>query len=234
MIRNYVVINWNEVPCLWKGRDCVSVFRDFLSLFYTSCQLDFFIYFFQFPPGGSIVSLIKCWCMFVFGSIWRLPFLLITQHDYDMRVDDFLRRTQAVVSSRRERERQRERERGGPRRERERERVRDRDRERERDKERGRYRRWFDDVISCQPAEAFILTVSSGFGWFPIFVEDYEWKKNITSCVMTSSVFMWIKYFLKTKNSFFLFERKGSDIAAHTRFCIVNMMMKNVTCVDLV
>uniref|UniRef100_A0A1A8MLQ0 YTH domain containing 1 n=3 Tax=Nothobranchius TaxID=28779 RepID=A0A1A8MLQ0_9TELE len=62
-------------------------------------------------------------------------------HDYDMRVDDFLRRTQAVVSSRRERERQRERERGGPRRERERERARDRDRERERDKERGRYRR---------------------------------------------------------------------------------------------
>ncbi|XP_068560803.1 YTH domain-containing protein 1 isoform X2 [Cebidichthys violaceus] len=62
-------------------------------------------------------------------------------HDYDMRVDDFLRRTQAVVSSRRERERQRERERGGPRRERERERGRDRERERERDKERGRYRR---------------------------------------------------------------------------------------------
>lgn len=67
--------------------------------------------------------------------------LLPTQHDYDMRVDDFLRRTQAVVSSRRERERQRERERGGPRRDRERERGRDRDRERERDKERGRYRR---------------------------------------------------------------------------------------------
>uniref|UniRef100_A0A8P4G754 YTH domain-containing family protein n=1 Tax=Dicentrarchus labrax TaxID=13489 RepID=A0A8P4G754_DICLA len=63
------------------------------------------------------------------------------RHDYDMRVDDFLRRTQAVVSSRRERERQRERDRGGPRRERERERGRDRDRERERDKERGRYRR---------------------------------------------------------------------------------------------
>uniref|UniRef100_A0A3Q0SRX9 YTH domain-containing family protein n=1 Tax=Amphilophus citrinellus TaxID=61819 RepID=A0A3Q0SRX9_AMPCI len=62
-------------------------------------------------------------------------------HDYDMRVDDFLRRTQAVVSSRRERERQRERERGGPRRDRDRERARDRDRERERDKERGRYRR---------------------------------------------------------------------------------------------
>uniref|UniRef100_A0A3P9LCK4 YTH domain-containing family protein n=1 Tax=Oryzias latipes TaxID=8090 RepID=A0A3P9LCK4_ORYLA len=56
-------------------------------------------------------------------------------HDYDMRVDDFLRRTQAVVSSRRER--QRERERGGPRRDRER----GRDRDRERDKERGRYRR---------------------------------------------------------------------------------------------
>ncbi|XP_061150099.1 YTH domain-containing protein 1 isoform X1 [Syngnathus typhle] len=52
-------------------------------------------------------------------------------HDYDMRVDDFLRRTQAVVSSRRERERQRER--APPRRE--------RPRERERDKERGRYRR---------------------------------------------------------------------------------------------
>uniref|UniRef100_G3PS49 YTH domain-containing family protein n=1 Tax=Gasterosteus aculeatus TaxID=69293 RepID=G3PS49_GASAC len=66
---------------------------------------------------------------------------LLCTHDYDMRVDDFLRRTQAVVSSRRERERQRERERGGPRRERERERGRDRERERERDKERGRYRR---------------------------------------------------------------------------------------------
>lgn len=64
----------------------------------------------------------------------------IVQHDYDMRVDDFLRRTQAVVSSRRERDRQRERERVGPRRDRERERGRDRDRER--DKERGRYRRW--------------------------------------------------------------------------------------------
>ncbi|XP_075885124.1 YTH domain-containing protein 1 [Nelusetta ayraudi] len=62
-------------------------------------------------------------------------------HDYDMRVDDFLRRTQAVVSSRRERERQRDRERAGPRRDRERERVRERDRDRERDKERGRYRR---------------------------------------------------------------------------------------------
>ncbi|XP_061655203.1 YTH domain-containing protein 1 isoform X1 [Phyllopteryx taeniolatus] len=56
-------------------------------------------------------------------------------HDYDMRVDDFLRRTQAVVSSRRERERQRERERVAPRRERE------RPRDRDRDKERGRYRR---------------------------------------------------------------------------------------------
>ncbi|XP_033831871.1 YTH domain-containing protein 1 [Periophthalmus magnuspinnatus] len=60
-------------------------------------------------------------------------------HDYDMRVDDFLRRTQAVVSSRRERDRQRER----PPREsrRERERGRDRGGEREREKERGRYRR---------------------------------------------------------------------------------------------
>uniref|UniRef100_A0A8C6S4C8 YTH domain-containing family protein n=1 Tax=Neogobius melanostomus TaxID=47308 RepID=A0A8C6S4C8_9GOBI len=46
-------------------------------------------------------------------------------HDYDMRVDDFLRRTQAVVSSRRERERQRER--GPP-------------RESRRDRERGRER----------------------------------------------------------------------------------------------
>lgn len=63
----------------------------------------------------------------------------IMQHDYDMRVDDFLRRTQAVVSSRRERDRQRDRERVGPRRDRERERGRDRDRER--DKERGRYHR---------------------------------------------------------------------------------------------
>ncbi|XP_069486608.1 YTH domain-containing protein 1 isoform X6 [Ambystoma mexicanum] len=80
------------------------------------------------------------------------------QHDYDMRVDDFLRRTQAVVSGRRSRprERERERERERPRenrrererdrgrdrdrdRERERERVRDRDRDRDRD--RGRYRR---------------------------------------------------------------------------------------------
>ncbi|XP_076139847.1 YTH domain-containing protein 1 isoform X2 [Alosa pseudoharengus] len=73
-------------------------------------------------------------------------------HDYDMRVDDFLRRTQAGVSSRRsrprERDRQRERERPrDARRDRERERGRERDRERERmrdrerEKERGRYRR---------------------------------------------------------------------------------------------
>ncbi|XP_064415409.1 YTH domain-containing protein 1 isoform X3 [Latimeria chalumnae] len=78
-------------------------------------------------------------------------------HDYDMRVDDFLRRTQAVVSGRRsrprERERERERERDRPRdnrrdrerdrgrdRDRERERIRERERERERE-ERGRYRR---------------------------------------------------------------------------------------------
>ncbi|RXM95537.1 YTH domain-containing protein 1 [Acipenser ruthenus] len=72
------------------------------------------------------------------------------QHDYDMRVDDFLRRTQAVVSGRRSRprERDRERERDRPRdtrRDRERDRGRERDRERERirdrEKERGRYRR---------------------------------------------------------------------------------------------
>ncbi|XP_041104370.1 YTH domain-containing protein 1-like isoform X3 [Polyodon spathula] len=71
-------------------------------------------------------------------------------HDYDMRVDDFLRRTQAVVSGRRSRprERDRERERDRPRdarRDRERDRGRERDRERERirdrEKERGRYRR---------------------------------------------------------------------------------------------
>ncbi|KAL7835028.1 hypothetical protein SRHO_G00292750 [Serrasalmus rhombeus] len=73
-------------------------------------------------------------------------------HDYDMRVDDFLRRTQAVVSGRRSRprERERQRERDRPRdarRDRERERGRERDRERdrirdrEREKERGRYRR---------------------------------------------------------------------------------------------
>ncbi|XP_077332591.1 YTH domain-containing protein 1 isoform X2 [Lithobates pipiens] len=70
-------------------------------------------------------------------------------HDYDMRVDDFLRRTQAVVSGRRSRprERERERERERPRdnrRDRGRERDRDRDRERMRDRDRGdrgRYRR---------------------------------------------------------------------------------------------
>ncbi|XP_015218237.1 YTH domain-containing protein 1 isoform X2 [Lepisosteus oculatus] len=73
-------------------------------------------------------------------------------HDYDMRVDDFLRRTQAVVSGRRSRprERDRQRERDRPRdarRDRERERGRERERERERirdrerEKERGRYRR---------------------------------------------------------------------------------------------
>ncbi|XP_062844559.1 YTH domain-containing protein 1 isoform X7 [Trichomycterus rosablanca] len=73
-------------------------------------------------------------------------------HDYDMRVDDFLRRTQAVVSGRRSRprERERQRERDRPRdarRERERERGRERDRDRDRirdrdrEKERGRYRR---------------------------------------------------------------------------------------------
>uniref|UniRef100_A0A671R0W7 YTH domain-containing family protein n=1 Tax=Sinocyclocheilus anshuiensis TaxID=1608454 RepID=A0A671R0W7_9TELE len=74
------------------------------------------------------------------------------RHDYDMRVDDFLRRTQAVVSGRRSRprERDRQRERDRPRdgrRDRERERGRERDRERERirdrerEKERGRYQR---------------------------------------------------------------------------------------------
>ncbi|XP_003222405.1 YTH domain-containing protein 1 isoform X1 [Anolis carolinensis] len=72
-------------------------------------------------------------------------------HDYDMRVDDFLRRTQAVVSGRRSRprERERERERDRPRdtrRDRDRDRGRDRERERicdrDRDRgERGRYRR---------------------------------------------------------------------------------------------
>uniref|UniRef100_UPI00398F8BCD YTH domain-containing protein 1 isoform X3 n=1 Tax=Pristiophorus japonicus TaxID=55135 RepID=UPI00398F8BCD len=73
-------------------------------------------------------------------------------HDYDMRVDDFLRRTQAVVTNRRSRPRERERERERPRdsrrdrerdrgRERERERERMRERDRDRDKERGRYRR---------------------------------------------------------------------------------------------
>ncbi|XP_068089105.1 YTH domain-containing protein 1 isoform X2 [Hyperolius riggenbachi] len=70
-------------------------------------------------------------------------------HDYDMRVDDFLRRTQAVVSGRRSRprERERERERERPRdnrRDRGRDRDRDRDRERMRDRDRGdrgRYRR---------------------------------------------------------------------------------------------
>ncbi|XP_066430484.1 YTH domain-containing protein 1 isoform X3 [Eleutherodactylus coqui] len=73
-------------------------------------------------------------------------------HDYDMRVDDFLRRTQAVVSGRRSRprERERERERERPRdnrRDRGRDRDRDRDRERLRDRDRGdrgdrgRYRR---------------------------------------------------------------------------------------------
>uniref|UniRef100_A0A8D0GXR8 YTH domain-containing family protein n=1 Tax=Sphenodon punctatus TaxID=8508 RepID=A0A8D0GXR8_SPHPU len=77
----------------------------------------------------------------------------VVSHDYDMRVDDFLRRTQAVVSGRRSRprERERERERDRPRdnrRDRERDRGRDRERERERicdrdrDRgERGRYRR---------------------------------------------------------------------------------------------
>ncbi|KAM9540321.1 YTH domain-containing protein 1-like isoform 1-T1 [Salvelinus alpinus] len=69
-------------------------------------------------------------------------------HDYDMRVDDFLRRTQAVVTSRRSRprERDRQRERERPRdarrdRDRGRDRERDRIRDREKEKERGRYRR---------------------------------------------------------------------------------------------
>ncbi|CAB1351934.1 unnamed protein product [Coregonus sp. 'balchen'] len=67
-------------------------------------------------------------------------------HDYDMRVDDFLRRTQAVVTGRRsrprERDRQRERERPrDARRDRDRDRDRERDRIRDREKERGRYRR---------------------------------------------------------------------------------------------
>ncbi|XP_063067089.1 YTH domain-containing protein 1 isoform X1 [Engraulis encrasicolus] len=90
-----------------------------------------------------------------FSSLVMTPILPAahdTHHDYDMRVDDFLRRTQAVVSSRRsrprERDRQRERERPrDARRDRERERGRERDRERDRmrerdrEKERGRYRR---------------------------------------------------------------------------------------------
>ncbi|XP_036792649.1 YTH domain-containing protein 1 isoform X4 [Oncorhynchus mykiss] len=69
-------------------------------------------------------------------------------HDYDMRVDDFLRRTQAVVTSRRSRprERDRQRERERPRdarrdRDRGRDRERDRIRDREKEKERGHYRR---------------------------------------------------------------------------------------------
>ncbi|XP_072922127.1 YTH domain-containing protein 1 isoform X2 [Hemitrygon akajei] len=69
-------------------------------------------------------------------------------HDYDMRVDDFLRRTQAVVTNRRSRPRERERERERSRdirrdreRDRGRERERERMRERDREKERGRYRR---------------------------------------------------------------------------------------------
>ncbi|XP_053559236.1 YTH domain-containing protein 1 isoform X2 [Bombina bombina] len=71
-------------------------------------------------------------------------------HDYDMRVDDFLRRTQAgVVSGRRSRPRERERERERERpRDNRRDRGRDRDRDRERDRgrdrdrgDRGRYRR---------------------------------------------------------------------------------------------
>uniref|UniRef100_A0A8C9TI93 YTH domain-containing family protein n=1 Tax=Scleropages formosus TaxID=113540 RepID=A0A8C9TI93_SCLFO len=82
--------------------------------------------------------------------IWGLIQCCLFQHDYDMRVDDFLRRTQAVVSGRRSRprERDRQRERDRPRdvrRDRERDRGRERDRERdrirEREKERGRYRR---------------------------------------------------------------------------------------------
>ncbi|XP_071029922.1 YTH domain-containing protein 1-like [Oncorhynchus clarkii lewisi] len=67
-------------------------------------------------------------------------------HDYDMRVDDFLRRTQAVVTGRRsrprERDRQRERERPrDARRDRDRGRDRERDRIRDREKERGHHRR---------------------------------------------------------------------------------------------
>ncbi|KPP70658.1 YTH domain-containing protein 1-like, partial [Scleropages formosus] len=66
-------------------------------------------------------------------------------HDYDMRVDDFLRRTQAVVSGRRSRprERDRQRERDRPRdvrRDRERDRGRERDRERDRIREREKER----------------------------------------------------------------------------------------------
>ncbi|CAL8280219.1 unnamed protein product [Merluccius merluccius] len=66
-------------------------------------------------------------------------------HDYDMRVDDFLRRTQAVVSSRRQRSDRAPRSGGGEggasapsARRGERSRDRERPRERERDKERGR------------------------------------------------------------------------------------------------
>lgn len=80
------------------------------------------------------------------------PMSLSPQHDYDMRVDDFLRRTQAVVSSRRQRSDRAPRSGGGEggasapsTRRGERSRDRERPRERDRDKERGgassRYRR---------------------------------------------------------------------------------------------
>uniref|UniRef100_A0A670JUB9 YTH domain-containing family protein n=1 Tax=Podarcis muralis TaxID=64176 RepID=A0A670JUB9_PODMU len=61
-------------------------------------------------------------------------------HDYDMRVDDFLRRTQAVVSGRRSRPRERERDRE---RDRPRDTRRDRDRDRGRERERERERSCF-------------------------------------------------------------------------------------------
>ncbi|CAB1319157.1 unnamed protein product [Coregonus sp. 'balchen'] len=99
--------------------------------------------------GGGIWDTTFCLSEFNLNTTSLSPSL---QHDYDMRVDDFLRRTQAVVTGRRSRprERDRQRERERPRdarrdrdrdRGRERDRERDRIREREREKERGRYRR---------------------------------------------------------------------------------------------
>lgn len=126
------------------------------------------------------------------------PLLWPPQHDYDMRVDDFLRRTQAVVSSRRERERQRDRERGGPRRDRERERVRERDRERERDKERGRYRRWCTDrqhPKRASPKNIYIYIFFSQ--WLP------KGKKAV--CCLSLSVYVnktFFFFFLETEKCF--------------------------------
>lgn len=125
-----------------------------------------------------------------------------------MRVDDFLRRTQAVVSSRRERDRQRDRERVGPRRDRERERGRDRDRER--DKERGRYRRWSNEGVPVGLPEilfwlVLVWVLLPEYVGFYVNIEKMYKNWRLNSFGLLSA---WSKHLQR------------SDITAHSCFCL--------------